>query len=92
MPSLVITVTSEVIQHANDIIQKGRGHMVLAHREGRWELVSQSEFTLVAKDRPVQYATNDPKDNALGPNKVWDPPVHGAILRSNGGGTDGTTE
>lgn len=81
MPSLVITVTSEVIQHANDIIQKGRGHMVLAHRQGRWELL------------PL-FPVYDPKDNALGPNKVWgpSPPVHGAVLRRDGGGTDEPTE
>ncbi len=39
MPVLSITVTSEVIQHANDIIQKGGGTLPLALVAGRWELL-----------------------------------------------------
>ncbi len=45
MPTLAITVTSEVIKHANDIIQEGRGVMVLAHRQGRWELLPHTPCT-----------------------------------------------
>jgi len=43
MPVLSITVTSEVIQHANNIIQEGRGYLVLARVADRWEFVPITE-------------------------------------------------
>lgn len=48
MPVLSITVTTEVIQHANNIIQEGRGTLVLARRQDRWELLPVSPVADIA--------------------------------------------
>ena len=68
MPVLSITVTSEVIQHANDIIQKGRGFMVLVNRSGRWELLPKVEAML---------------NSAILPKNYWEPTIQDVTPQGN---------